>query len=361
MVLTPPPLPATLHDIDAAWLTKALRHGGTDDASVTSVDIDPLGPGTAFLGELARLDVTHESGQHESLIAKIPTTDPGGRTVGEMLNVWAREAMFYAQLAPLVDAPLATCRFNGADFPANHFVLLLDDLSPATPGDQISGANLAQARSAVVALAKFHAPWWGKPRSANVDWVPGIDRPGAAEGLQAAMIGSLDKFNDRFGHLLDDEPLGWLRTFVPQLGEWRSQLLDRPLTIAHADYRLDNLMFDADGNVTILDWQTAMYTGGPTDLSFLLATNLDSALRREHETELVELYASTLRDRGVPRNATTHIQNDYEHAHLWWMGMLANNLSSIETPDERSSALFEAMLTRLYSAAIDGDCGRFVS
>jgi hypothetical protein len=41
------------------------------------------------------------------------------------------------------------------------------------------------------------------------------------------------------------------------------------------------------------------------------------------------------------------------------MGMLANNLSNIETPDERSRSLFEAMLTRLYAAAIDVDSGRF--
>ena len=41
------------------------------------------------------------------------------------------------------------------------------------------------------------------------------------------------------------------------------------------------------------------------------------------------------------------------------MGMLANNLSNIETPDERSRGLFEAMLTRLYTAALDVDSGRF--
>jgi hypothetical protein len=42
------------------------------------------------------------------------------------------------------------------------------------------------------------------------------------------------------------------------------------------------------------------------------------------------------------------------------MSMLANNLSSIETPDARSTALFDAILTRLYSAAIESECGRFV-
>ncbi|MGY9075241.1 MAG: phosphotransferase [Acidimicrobiales bacterium] len=354
-------LPASVDEIDAAWLTGALREGGSAEADVTNVEAEPLGAGTAFLGDLTRLTATHDSGEVESLIVKLPTTDPGGRAVGEMLNVWARESMFYAQLAPLVDAPLARCRFNGADPANDHFVLILDDLAPAEVGDQVAGADINQARSAVEALARFHAPWWGKPRTPDVAWVPGIDRPGAATGLQHAMANSLDRFTDRFGHTLPLEPQDWLRSFVPMLGDWRSDLMNRPLTIAHADYRLANLMFGPDGEVTILDWQTAMYTGGPTDLSFLLATNLDPAVRHSHEDELVEVYVATLRSKGVEPDAVTHIRDDYEHAHLWWMGMLANNLSSIETPDERSAALFDAMLTRLYAAAIDGDCGRFVS
>ncbi|MBJ83443.1 MAG: hypothetical protein CL462_11135, partial [Acidimicrobiaceae bacterium] len=77
------------------------------------------------------------------------------------------------------------------------------------------------------------------------------------------------------------------------------------------------------------------------------------------EPELVSNYIDTLIGHGVDVSATTHVHEDYEHAHLWWMGMLANNLSNIETPDERSRSLFEAMLTRLYTAALDVDSGRF--
>ena len=103
-----------------------------------------------------------------------------------------------------------------------------------------------------------------------------------------------------------------------------------------------------------------MYTGGPTDLSFFVATNLEVQLRRDYETELIRLYVETLNQEGISEVNFAEIKNDYEHAHLWWMSMLANNLSSIETPDPRSAALFDAILTRLYSAAIDAESGRFV-
>ena len=104
-----------------------------------------------------------------------------------------------------------------------------------------------------------------------------------------------------------------------------------------------------------------MYTGGPTDLSYFVATNLEVQLRRDYENELIQLYVETLNQAGISEISFAGIKKDYEHAHLWWMSMLANNLSSIETPDARSAALFDAMLSRLYSAAIDSECGRFVT
>ncbi len=360
-----PPLPERPEDLTPELLTALLRDGGhvdgTPDAEVTALDIEPLAAGTAFLGALARLDVTYADPSTplpNRLIAKTPTTDPGGRAVGEMLNVWAREAMFYSRLAHLIDTPVPVCR-------ANHLgdgdaLLILDDLHPAAPGDQVEGADISQARAAVTALAELHAPFWGKPRTDELTWVPGLDTSGTADALRGAMEAALPRFVERFGSKLPDLGLEWLHRFVPRLGEWRTGLLDRPLTIAHADYRLENMLFEADGSVTVIDWQTAMYTGGPTDLSFFLATNLDVELRRQHETDLIGLYRETLHAAGVAESATAHVADDYRTAHLWWMGMLANNLSSIDTPDERSAALFDAMLTRLYAAAIDGDSGSWL-
>jgi thiamine kinase-like enzyme len=357
-----PPLPSHPEEITAELLTEVLRDGGhvegTPDVEVTAVTVEPFAAGTAFLGLLARLDVTYadpDTPLPRRLIAKTPTNDPGGRAVGEMLNVWKREAMFYGRLAHLIDTPVPTCRANLIT--DDRSLLLLDDLHPAQPGDQVAGADATQARSAVVALAELHAPFWGQARTDELRWVPGLDTSGTADALQAAMASAIPRFVDRFGHLLPDESVHWLHRFVPRLGEWRTDLLDRPLTIAHADYRLENMLFDDDGQVTVIDWQTAMYTGGPTDLSFFLATNLDIDLRRRHEQDLVATYIDTLHDRGVSPTHTGHVWDDYRTAHLWWIGMLANNLSSIDTPDERSKALFEAMLTRLHTAAVDVNSG----
>ena len=62
-------LPAAPTEITAGLLTAALRDGGlvdgTPDVEVRAVHVDPLPAGTAFLGQLARLDLCRaEVSQH---------------------------------------------------------------------------------------------------------------------------------------------------------------------------------------------------------------------------------------------------------------------------------------------------------
>lgn len=352
--------------LDANHLTFLFNEGGfappNPGVEVASATTEPLAAGSAFLGSLASIEVTWADSATQlptRFVAKLPTQDPGGRTVGAMLNVWAREAQFYARLAPLITTSVPTCRANFIE--GDKAILILDDLYPARPGDQLEGASRDEAHLAVEALAQLHAPFWNKPSNSALDWVPGIHGPGVVEGLGQAMASSLPRFVARFGDLLPDQGLEWLHAFVPVLGGWQRELMSKPLTITHADYRLANMLFGSDGDISVIDWQTAMFSGGATDLSFFLATNLVVETRRTLEDELIRTYVDTLIGHGVEASETVAIREDYEQAHLWWMGMLANNLSNIETPDEESRQLFEAMLTRLYSAALDANSGRFLA
>jgi len=352
--------------LEIEHLTFLFQHGGlaapNPDAKVASVSTQPLALGSAFLGSLAAIEIQWVDTTTQlpnRFVVKQPTQDPGGRTVGTMLNVWAREAEFYARLAPLITTPVPNCRVNFVE--GDKTILILDDLYPAIPGDQLEGASSDQAHLAVQALAQLHAPFWNQRRSPALSWVPGIDGEGVVESLGNAMAASLPKFTSRFGDLLPDQGLQWLHDFVPSLAGWRRELTSRPLTITHADYRLANMLFGSNDDVNIVDWQTAMFSGGATDLSFFLATNLTVENRRSLEEELLRTYVETLIGHGVALSDTDFIRQDYEQAHLWWMGMLANNLSNIETPDATSQQLFEAMLTRLYAAALDAQSGRFLA
>jgi len=346
-------VPASFDDVTPAWLAGVL---GTP---VRAVGIEPFAEGTAFLGRLARIAVDHERPDLTTrFVLKLPTDDPGGRRVGRLLDTWRREALFYEHLAPQVAEAVPTAYYIGADPEHDRWAVLMADLHPWAPGDQVVGATPEQAATAVDQLARLHGLWWGHRRTTATRWLPGIDHPGVGI-LQDAVVAALPRFEERFGHRLPATPTTWLRRFAPNLRAFLADLADGPLTVAHADYRVENLLFSPDaGRVSVIDWQTAMLTHGATDLSFFLATNLTVEERRRHEEDLVARYVDGLRRHGVTAADTAGVAHVHRSAHLWWMAMLANNLSTIDPPTERGRRLFWTMLERLWLAAQDHDAGR---
>ena len=340
------PVPATLDDLTAAWLSVALER------PVEGLVVEPFGEGVGFLGDIARLHLDYGSGHGgeapSTMVAKLPTQDPGGLAVGRMLSAWARESRFFADLAPRCPARVPACYYNGADPAAGRWALLLEDCGPGLPTDQVRGATLEQATAAVVELGRFHANWFDQPRAA--EWLPGFDR-GPLSGLQDVVEHAVPTFVTRYGDRVPGPTVDWLRRFAPRLAAWSDGEARHPLTVVHADYRLDNLIFAEDGTMTILDWQTALVGQGAMDLASFLATSLSVEHRRAWEKELVAQYAAEV-------GASTAEVFERVRSHLlWWMALYANNLSQIEPGDERGRSLFEQMVVGTYTAAVDHEVG----
>lgn len=359
-------VPAGLDELTAPWVEAALAEGGrlARPVALRSVEVTRIGQATGFLGHLARLRLDYDTDETRSgapagevvprtLIAKLPTDDAGGRAVGGMLNVWQRESRFFAELAPRCGAAVPGCWYNGADPAADRWALLLEDRGGGPPADQVRGADPAQAEAAVTALARLQTRFWGEPPAAA--WMPSFGRAGFAP-LQAAMTQALPTFVERHGHLVRPRTLAWLAAFVDRLPSWAAGIGAGPLTLVHADYRLDNLLFAAGGGVTIVDWQTALWGPGPMDLASFLATSLTVADRRRHEGQLLDRYTAELGGRAN----RTEVEAQYRACLLWWMAIFANNLSRIDPADERGRALFEHMIDRTYRAADDWDAGELL-
>jgi Phosphotransferase enzyme family len=367
------PVPAGLDELTVDWVRGALVEGGrlSGPAALRGVHVTRIGQATGFLGHLARLTLDygddHPGGAvpagapgggalpagapgPRTLVAKLPTDDPGGRAVGGMLNVWQRESRFFAELAPRCGPLVPGCWYNGADPAADRWALLLEDRGGGPPADQVRGADGSQAEAAVRALARLQADFWGQQPAAA--WMPSFGRAGFAP-LQAAMSAALPTFVERHGHLVPARTLGWLAAFVDGLPAWAAEQGSGPLTLVHADYRLDNLLFAADGAVTIVDWQTALWGPGPMDLASFLATSLTVEDRRRDEARLLDHYTAALEGHATRAD----VEAGYRTCLLWWMAIFANNLSRIDPADERGRALFEHMIDRTYRAADDWDAG----
>src|SRR5204863_6943710 len=144
------------------WVQEALNEGGQLSGQVIVADVTMarIGEDTGFLGHLARLTIGYDGAGPEgpaTVVAKMPTTDPGGRAVGGMLNVWQRESRFFAELAPRCGTLVPGCWYNGADPAADRWALLLEDRGGGPPADQVRGADRSQAEAAVRALARLQA------------------------------------------------------------------------------------------------------------------------------------------------------------------------------------------------------------
>jgi aminoglycoside phosphotransferase (APT) family kinase protein len=353
-----PGLPKHAEEIDATWLTEALRASGAIDAGtkVTDVDIDPVAAGIGFMGEVARITPTYEGGSGPvTVVAKIPTQDPHVRELLAPARVFEREARFYQHLAPHLDVT-PTAHHVGADEEAGDYILLLEDLGHLRVGDQIEGASADDAAAALEALAHLHAAFWTSPRLDELDWMPRIDDAGMKIGKEI-YAASLPGFLQVFGDVLADVDADM--EVVERFSENVHQLMDRfgamPHTIVHFDYRLDNLFFGGDvgPGVTMIDFQASTKGGGAYDVGYFLSQNLPVDVRRRHEDDLLRQYHDVLVADGVENYPLDQLRADYRAGVLYGWIIPVYAVGTLDSSSERAMMLWREVIGRAHAAIND--------
>jgi hypothetical protein len=356
-------IPESPADITPAWLTEALRAGGAiKDAAVASASYETLGEGAGFIGQIARFTLSYDrpnAGAPATLIAKLPSLDPGARQIGALYGLYDREYRFYNELADEITFRTARCYYSDGDAEAVRYVLLLEDMSAhGACGDQVAGCTFEQARIALAHLALHHARWWGHPRLSQIPWLqPGIDLVNAA--MQQSYPATWQPALAVFGDIVPAP----IRDVIPTLGDRITRLMegiaaDNTMTIAHGDYRLDNLFFGNPGagyEVAVLDWQSPNQGWGAYDIAYFLYSNLDVETRRAHEMDVLREYHRTLVDNGVKDYAFDALVEDYRKSLLVSLGIWVVNAATLEPANERGKALFDLFFERLSTAIIDHD------
>lgn len=293
--ISPTFVPDEMDDVTPEWLSEVLGH------SVTSLTIEPLDSGIGFIGRTARVRMRLDGNDRSTtVVVKLPGPEGPARTIGNAGAMYEREARFYGEIAPVVGirvpAPLAV----RMDLDRQRFALVLEDLAPARPGDQLAGITEEEAFAAVDAAARLHAGWWARLGATTWPWLP---RP--AQASAAFRMGPVDvaDFEEAMGPQLDEDRIrttGLVSTRLPAL---LAAAVDPPHTLVHGDYRLDNLLFDDDG-VVVADWQlVAAASDGAADLVLLLASSFDAATRHALTEPLLDFYRERLRAGGVDLTA----------------------------------------------------------
>lgn len=339
------PTPTALSGITATWL------GAVLGITVESVEVRRIGAGEGFMGQLARVTIAStDPTAPSSVVVKLPTEDPGGQFIGQMMRVWEREHCFYRDVAPHLNVRVPTAFVNIAEPPC----LVLEDLAPAVVGDHVAGATLLQAERAIDTLARHHATWFEHPMLRSLTWLPGLDDPSVLSIAPTFAVG-WPMFLERFGDELPDRCLRWCEQFVEGIPSWIAGHFDDPVTLTHGDFRLDNLFFSPDGSVAIIDWQLCMRAPGQADVVYFCANNLTVEMRRAHEGHLIERYVAGLHAGGVPTDAVTvdSVWRGYLEGLVFYATSFGASLLTIDPANARGVTLFEALVRRTFAAVDD--------
>jgi hypothetical protein len=336
-------------ELTADFLNRALA-GYLGAAMVATVDAAAVGTGQ--VSDSYRLTLTYDAPADlpSTIIAKVPAADAGSRNAARAFRTYEIEASFYSQLAPGLPVALAGCYYAAYDAGPDEYVVLLEDLAPALPGDQLAGLHPDDAAAAIRELAALHAAGWDSSELAALPWL-NRSGPEAAALLAAVLTDLYPRFRERYAGRLEPGTLSLIEDFLPKVASYL-EASDEPRTIVHGDFRADNLLFGATRPV-VLDWQTAGFGAGTADLSYFLASSLPVAARRQYEETLVRRYHAALTSRGAELSWHDCWTGYRRHA---FSGIVMDIIAAMMVQQtERGDAMFAAMARRHARHALDLD------
>ncbi|MGH9079619.1 MAG: phosphotransferase [Acidimicrobiales bacterium] len=329
--------------VTAEWLTEVLASAGAvSDRRVTSFSSEPIGTGQVGCNMRYLLEYDRPGPGPLTVVGKFASRDETSRSTGVQTKTYETEVAFYRDIAGTVEVARPHCFFAEVETGTPDVVLVLEDLAPADPGDQISGCTPDQAELAVREAARLHGPRWGDPTLLEVPWL--ADKAagdGALVGLFAMIWPS---FVDRYRDRLAPESLQVGERMVAHGRSWGEP--DPPaLTVCHSDYRLDNLLFGPAGSsrpIAVVDWQTVRLNVGTSDVSYFLGAAMAPELRRRHEKDLVARYHETLSAYDIGDYGFDRCWEDYRR-HTFGGFFMAVFASMVVERTERGDAMFMAM------------------
>ncbi|MBG6120051.1 MULTISPECIES: phosphotransferase family protein [unclassified Sphingobium] len=298
----PQPVPTNIEGIANHWLASALAENGLPGLAHAALS-EPM-EGTATKARMALSWKPGFTGP-ASIIVK------GGFSAHRerMSYIYAHEARFFREIAPLIDIRVPACFGTGEDPEARQYIVLLEDLNLA--GAQICRVERPFDRAATQAfldmLARLHAAFWNSDAFAAGGRFETINH---WEALPAGPRGAYQRGQLKeatFRHYLD-LPRG---RALPQMLHDHGRMtaaLERvtlfghrqPWCIVHADFHIGNLYLTSDGKPGALDWQTWSRGHWAHDVTYFLISALDVVDRRKWVEELMGYYLERLGAHGVP-------------------------------------------------------------
>jgi hypothetical protein len=345
------PLPLEIDDINAEWLTTALRTRAPD-VTVQSFEIvrEIRGTCTKLWLRLEMDETGKQTGIPETIVLK-GGFEPHSRHLGHMHE---REILAYRDMFGQLGLRSPACYFAEYDAERSQGILLIEDL--VARGVQFCNPLAPQTFDQVArrlgALARYHAQTWESPEL----------RPG---GRLQWLDEAVPMFKTHVQQYF--EPEVWDRFIRSPRGaassvrfhdlDWMKHALDRleilsrqlPPVGAHGDTHLGNLYIDRDGEPGFFDPQ-AVVTPGIQEVAYHTVCAVDTADRQRWEGALVQHYLDELRRNGIEPPGFDETMRHFG-AYLAY----AYCIFIINESHYQSEAINTAYTTRISAAMIDHD------
>jgi hypothetical protein len=359
-----PVFPQDPADFTPDFLTALLRGSGhLVDGAVATVKPTPVGAGVGIVGQLLRLELTYSGdpgGLPPSMVVKFPSPYPQTKDIAQHYGFYRTEVECYRRSAVGGLGVTMPKMFVAETSPDDRdTVLIIEDLSHLRVGDQVVGASVADAELLMDAAAALHARWWQSPELDSLPWLRPANNPAYKAGEQQyQQVWPL--FLARYGDLVAPGSVGIAERYGREIVERLDWVVaNRPLTLSHTDYRLDNFFFDdtnpSTPSVIVIDWQLSVRNFAAQDVSYFLVQSMTVDDRRTHGDRLIRRWYDGLVALGVRDYSWDDAYTDFRRAVL---GQLSISVvgSAMEAGNERGQQLLDAMVTRNFQALIDYDC-----
>jgi hypothetical protein len=350
------PTPRRPDEITTEWITHALREGGVlSGGPVAGVERTIIGQDVGFLSCVVRVRIDYggsaPAGAPASVVVKLEPGVDASRSLGDELHAFEREIRFYREVAP--HAPIRLARLYLADSQPPDHAIVMEDLSFATPGDQVAGLHPDRVMATARVMGRLQGRYWSNAALESLTWMPVTNR------VELDYAGSWPSFVEHFGHVVDPDGLAVGERLREAAGWVAGEIERRPRTIVHTDLRADNLLFGAAGSpdaVLIVDWQLAIRSMGAFDIARLMGGSELPEERRGHHFDVLGAWHDALAAEGVRDYSWEAALRDFRlgvlsalcypvHFHRMCLG------------GGRPRALMEAISRRLFTAAVEIDAG----
>ncbi len=346
----------TTSDITPEWLTTALKANNVIQSRVLSIKTETIGAGIGLMAELCRLTIEYEGDENapRTMIAKCAAQNDNIQ-IARILDFYNRETNFYNEIGN--DCPLTVpdSYFGKVNQDTYDQIILIEDLGDVSPHDQLIGASVDEAFSAIGRLAEMHAKWWQKVSTPATAWMYDfMSIEGARRLKELVYMPSLEPAIENFSTFFNEETRQLCRTVGERYEEFWNIKLTPVDTFIHGDYRQDNMIYkDESPDAIVMDWQICGKGKGIFDVTYFMCQSLTSKTRAEIEIEILEHYVGKLKEFGVTDYEFDQCLNDYKIVALGCLIYPMTVCGSLDLANERGRALAECMLERNLTAIED--------